>query len=208
MKIGIIGAGNIGHTLATLFVKAGHQVALSNSRGPESLKDTVDELGPNAHADTVDNAAAFGEVVLLAVPWQSPEALPHADLVANKVVIDAMNPYGEGGKLIDLGESTSSEETAKRLPDARLVKAFNTIWFRHLAERGNTAKPDAEREAIFIAGNDSRAKTVVSDLIRSIGFAPVDSGSLHDGGRKQQPGAPLYGKEMTGAEAQQALANA
>lgn len=206
MKIGIIGAGNIGHTIASLFVKAGHEVALSNSRGPESLKDIIAELGPNAHADTVDNAAAFGEVVFLAVPWRSPEALPHADLVANKVVIDAMNNYGEGGKIVDLGNSTASEETAKRLPDARLVKAFNTIWFKHLAENGDTSKPEAERQAIFLAGDDINAKAIVSDLIRNIGFAPVDTGSLHEGGKKQQPESPFYGKQMTGADAQQAVA--
>nr|WP_262923933.1 NAD(P)-binding domain-containing protein [Spirosoma liriopis] len=206
MKIGIIGAGNIGRTMARLFIAAGHEVALSNSRGPESLKEIIDELGPNARAETVDNAAAFGEVVLLAVPWRSPEALPHPDLVANKVVIDAMNPYSADSNVIDLGESTSSEETARRLPDTLLVKAFNTIWYKHLAEQGDPAKPEAERRAIFIASDDPSAKTVVSDLIRAIGFAPVDAGSLHDGGRKLQPDTPLYGKELTATQAQEALA--
>lgn len=208
MKIGIIGAGHIGHTLAKLFVKAGHEVALSNSRGPASLKDIVAELGPNAHADTVDNAAAFGEVILLAVPWKSPEALPHADLVANKIVIDAMNPYGPNGQVIDLGHTTSSEETAKCLPDARIVKAFNTIQFKHLAEQGDTTKPEPQRRAIFIASDDASAKAVISNLIREIGFAPVDTGSLREGGRKQQPDSPLYGKEMTSEEAQQVLTQA
>jgi predicted dinucleotide-binding enzyme len=206
MKIGVIGAGNIGHTIARLLVEAGHEVALSNSRGPESLKDVIDELGPQAHAETVDNAAAFGEIVLLAVPWRSPEALPHPDLVANKVVIDAMNPYGTGGSVIDLGESTSSEEVARRLPDTRLVKAFNTIWFKHLAELGDVSKPETERRAIFIAGNDLNAKEIVSDLIRAIGFAPIDAGSLREGGRKLEPNAPLYGKELTATEAQETLA--
>lgn len=195
----------IGHTLAGLFVRAGHKVALSNSRGPESLQDMVAELGPLAHADTVDNAAAFGEVVLLAVPFRSPDALPHPDLVANKIVIDAMNPYAGNGQVMDLSDTTSSEETAKRLPDTRLVKAFNTIWFRHLAEQGDTSKPDDERRAIFVAGNDASAKTIVSDLIRQIGFAPVDTGSLRGGGRKQQPNGVLYNKVMTGREARQAL---
>ncbi|MFD2571651.1 NADPH-dependent F420 reductase [Spirosoma soli] len=207
MKIGIIGAGNIGHTVAKLFVEAGHEVALSNSRGPESLKDIVAELGPTAHADTVDNAAAFGEVILLAVPWNSPEALPHSDLVANKIVIDAMNPYGPNGQVLDLGDSTSSEETAKRLPDARLVKAFNTIWFKHLAEQGDISKPEAQRRAIFVASDDAGAKAIVSDLIREIGFAPVYTGSLHEGGRKQQPDTPMYGKDLTAEEAQQALSS-
>ena len=108
MKIGIIGAGHIGHAAARLLVNAGHEVALSNSRGPKSLNDLVAELGPNARAATVNEAAHFGEVILLAVPWRSPEALPHPDLVANKIVIDAMNPYSADYKLIYLGERTSS----------------------------------------------------------------------------------------------------
>lgn len=201
MKIGIIGAGNIGHTAARLLVRAGHEVALSNSRGPKSLNEIIAELGPNAHAATVNEAAHFGEVILLAVPWRSPEALPHPDLVANKIVIDAMNPYSADYKLIDLGEHTSSEETAKRLPDARLVKAFNTIRADHLAKQSDVSKPENQRRAIFIAGDDSRAKAVVASLIRDMGFAPVDTGSLSEGGRQQDPNAPFYDKAMTAEEA-------
>ena len=207
MKIGIIGAGNIGHTAARLFVEAGHEVALSNSRGPESLRDVVAGLGEKAHAATVDEAAQFGEIVLLAVPWSKPEALPGAQTVAGKIVIDAMNPYKPGGGFYDLGDSTSSEETAKRLPGARLVKAFNTIWYKHLAEQGDVSKPEDQRRAIFIAGDDADAKAIVSDLIRTIGFAPVDTGSLPEGGRKQQPDTDIYNKSLTGAEAREALAS-
>ncbi|CCH57289.1 Metalloreductase STEAP4 [Fibrisoma limi BUZ 3] len=207
MKIGIIGAGNIGHTAARLFVKADHEVAISNSRGPESLRDVVSELGEKAHAATVDEAAAFGEVILLAVPWSKPEALPNAQTVAGKIVIDAMNPYKPGGGLYDLDDSTSSEETAKRLPGARIVKAFNTIWYKHLAEQGDVSKPEGQRRAIFVAGDDADAKAIVSDLIRTIGFAPVDTGSLHEGGRKQQPDTDIYNKSLTGAEAREALAS-
>lgn len=206
MKIGIIGAGRIGHTAARLLVNAGHEVTLSNSRGPKSLQAIVAELGPNAHAATVDQAAHFGEVVLLAVPWTVPEALPHPDMVANKIVIDAMNPYSADYKLIDLGERTSSEETANRLPDARLVKAFNTIRAQHLAEQAAPTLPEAQRRAIFMAGDDTRAKTVVAGLIRDMGFAPVDTGSLREGGRRQGPTGAYYDKPITGEEAQQTLA--
>ncbi len=208
MKIGIIGAGHIGHTAARLLINAGHEVTLSNSRGPQSLQAVVAELGPNAHAATVDQAAHFGEVVFLAVPWATPEALPHPDMVANKIVIDAMNPYSADYKLIDLGEQTSSEETANRLPDARLVKAFNTIRAQHLADQADSTKPEAQRRAIFMASNDARAKAVVADLIRDMGFAPVDTGSLRDGGRRQGPIGVFYDKAMTGEEAQRALADA
>jgi len=207
MKIGIIGAGNIGHTAARLFVQAGHDVTLSNSRGPESLRGVVAELGEKAQAGTVEEAAAFGDVVLLAVPWSKPEALPTPETVTGKIVIDAMNHYRPGFGLYDLGDSTASEETAKRLPGARLVKAFNTIWYKHLAEQGDVSKPEDQRRAIFVAGDDVDAKKVVSDLIREIGFASVDTGSLRDGGRRQQPDTPIYNKSVTGAEARKALAS-
>jgi len=205
MKIAIIGAGNIGATAARLFVRAGHEVVLSNSRGPDSLRDLVTLLGPRAHAMTVDEAASWGEVILLAVPWRSPEALPKPETVAGKIVIDAMNPYKANGTIYDLGETTSSEETAKRLPGARLVKAFNTIYYQHLADRGRTDLPVEQRHAIFVAGDDADAKSVVMRLIEEIGFAPVDAGTLRDGGRKQQPGSAIYNKPMTGKEAKAAL---
>jgi len=206
MKIGIIGAGNIGATAARLFVHAGHEIAISNSRGPESLRELVTLLGPRAHAVTVDEAARFGDVVLLAVPWRSPKALPKPEAVEGKIVIDAMNPYKPNFALYDLGNSTSSEETARRLPGARLVKAFNTIYYEHLATRGRTDLPVGQRHAIFVAGDDADAKRVVTQLIEEIGFAPVDTGSLREGGRQQQPGSAIYNKPMTGEEANEALA--
>lgn len=206
MKIGIVGAGAIGGTAARLFVEAGHEVALSNSRGPESLREQVAELGPAARAMTVDDAAEWGEVVLLAVPWRSPEALPHADRVAGRVVVDAMNPYRPDFGLFELGDSTSSEETLKRFPRAWLVKAFNTIRAGHLAERGRPDLPVDERHAVFVAGDDAEAKALVSRLVEEIGFAPVDTGGLREGGRMQEPRSPLYDRAMTGREARAAVA--
>jgi predicted dinucleotide-binding enzyme len=197
MKVGIIGAGMIGATAARLFAAAGHDVAISNSRGPETLQGLVDEIGPRARAMTVDDAARFGDVVLLAVPWRKPEALPSPDAVAGKIVIDAMNPYAEGGGLEDLGGLTSSEHTAKRLPGARIVKAFNTIWYKHLAANGRKDLPVDKRHAIFVSGDDDDAKQVVKRLIEDIGFGPVDLGSLSEGGRRQQPGAAIYNQPMT-----------
>ncbi len=205
MKIGMIGAGMIGATTARLFVKAGHEVALSNSRGPGSLKNLVGGLGPRARAMSVEDAARWGEVVLLAVPWRAPEALPPADAVAGKVVIDAMNPYGPDGTVMDLGALSSSEETSRRLPGTRLVKAFNTIWYRHLAERGRPDLPVEDRHAIFVAGDDDLAKRVVINLIDDIGFGAVDTGSLGAGGRRQQPGSGLYNTTLTVREARQKI---
>jgi len=205
MKIGIIGAGNIGAVTARLFINAGHQVAISNSRGPASLKELVAKLGDNAKAMKVNDAAAFGDIILLAVPWRTPEALPDPELVKGKIVIDAMNPYKADGGLFDLGEGTSSEETAKRLPGCTIVKAFNTIWFKHLAESGHPEMPLPERRAIFIAGDDEQAKAKVSKLIEEAGFAAIDTGSLKDGGKLQEPGSELYNKEITGKQALEIL---
>ena len=204
-KIGILGAGMIGATTARLFAGAGHQVAISNSRGPETLADLVRELAPNLRAMTAADTARWADIVLLAVPWRSPQALPAADAVEGKIVIDAMNSYAADGSIIDLGASSSSEETRKRLPGARIVKAFNTIWYRHLAERGRPELPVEERHAIFVAGDDAEAKAVVVKLIEEIGFAAVDTGSLAEGGRRQQPNTPLYNKVLTARDARALL---
>jgi 8-hydroxy-5-deazaflavin:NADPH oxidoreductase len=203
MKIGILGSGSIGATLARHFAKAGHQVGLSNSRGPVSLAGLVQSIGPNARGLTAEEAARFGDVVLLAVPWRVPEAWPQPEWVRGKIVIDAMNPYSADGEIMELGDKQSSEEVARRLSGARLVKAFNTLYYRTLATEGRV--PGKERLALFVAGDDAEAKAVVSKLIDEIGFAPVDTGSLREGGRRQRPGSPIYNKAMTVAQARQAL---
>jgi hypothetical protein len=201
----MLGAGNIGATAARLFLSAGHEVAVSNSRGPESLNDLIRDLGPRAHAMTIDDAARFGEVVLLAVPWRSPQALPPPELLRGKIVIDAMNPYRPDGGFYDLGGSTSSEEVLKRMPGARLVKAFNTIYYVHLASRGRKELPYDDRHTIYVAGDDAEAKKVVARLIEEIGFAAIDTGALREGGRLQQPDSPIYNKTYTAREARQFL---
>ncbi|MGB0026316.1 MAG: NADPH-dependent F420 reductase [Nitrososphaeraceae archaeon] len=199
MKIGIIGSGNIGGTAAKLFVNAGHEVAISNSRGPESLISLVNSIGPNIKAKTVEDAVKFGDVILLAIPWRKKQdLLSVSELFDGKIVIDAMNPYSENFEVIDLGNSTSSEEVLKQIPSSsRLVKAFNTIYYEHLRTKGNPNAPREDRFAIFVAGDNSDANAIVSGLIEDIGFAPVDTGSLREGGRKQQPGSPIYNNPMT-----------
>ena len=206
MKIGILGSGNIGGTAARLFVAAGHEVALSNSRGPASMNELVSELGPRAHAMTIADAARFGDVILLAVPWRTPEALPEASVLRGKIVIDAMNPYRPDGGFYDLGGSTSSEEVLKRMPGARLVKAFNTIYYVHLANRGSKDLPMDERHTIYVAGDDVEAKKLVAGLIEEIGFAAIDTGSLREGGVLQQPDSPIYNKTYNKREALEFLA--
>lgn len=206
MKIGIIGAGHIGSTTARLFIDAGHEVAISNSRGPETLRDLVATLGPNARATTPEEAARFGEVVLLAIPLKDYTTLPD-DALRGKIAIDAMNYYpnrdGQFGEL-DAGNRTSSEMIASHLTGARVVKAFNTIWFEHLKTKGKKDAPVEQRRAIFFSGDDADAKGIVSRLIEDIGFGPYDLGSLRDSAR-QQPDAAIYNRDVTVAEARELL---
>ena len=203
MKIGIVGSGSIGANAARLFVRTGHEVALSNSRGGQGLEALVEELGDRSHATTIEDAAKFGEVVLIAIPFDKYRTLPQ-DAFKGKVVIDAGNYYPErDGKFpeLDGDETTSSEMMASHLKEARLVKGFNTIYFKHLASQGDTSLPLEERRAIFIAGDDTKAKEIVARLIEEIGFAAVDTGFLHEGGRSQQPGTAVYNKDVTAKEA-------
>jgi 8-hydroxy-5-deazaflavin:NADPH oxidoreductase len=196
MKIGIIGSGNIGATLANLFAKTGHQVEISNSRGPVSLEALCMSISSiNVSAATPGEAVGFAQVVLLAIPWRKRHELPPSDLFKGKIVIDAMNPYSENFEVIDLGNSSSSEEVRKQLPSARLVKAFNTMYYEMLRTGGRNSED--ERLVLFMAGDDTDAKAVVSKLIDEIGFTPVDTGSLREGGRKQQPGSSIYNIPMT-----------
>jgi predicted dinucleotide-binding enzyme len=207
MRIGIVGSGHIGGTAAKLFARAGHEVAVSNSRGPETLTELAAEVGDNARAVTVEEAARFGDVVLVAIPFGKFEDLP-AEAFYGKVVIDAGNYYpGRDGAFpaLDSGETTSSELMASHLRGARIVKGFNTIYFEHLARQGNTQLPLDDRRAIFIAGDDSEAKEIAAKLIEEIGFAAVDTGFLHEGGALQQPGTAVYNRELTAKQAAEVL---
>jgi 8-hydroxy-5-deazaflavin:NADPH oxidoreductase len=207
MKIGFIGAGHIGSNAARLFVKAGHSVALSNSRGPESLSELVSELGNNAQAVSVEEAIEFGDIVFVSIPLGHINEIPTKGF-DGKIVIDTNNYYPQrDGNIVELdsGETTSSELLEKRLPGARIVKAFNTIWFEHLRTQGDTSLPPERRRAIFVAGDDRQAKDVVAKLIDEIGFAAVDTGSLQEGGKRQQTDSPIYNKDLTAVEAAKAL---
>jgi len=208
MNIGILGAGNIGANAARLLTKAGHDVRIANSRGPQSLTDLIAELGPRAQAATPSDAVAFGDLVLIAIPWVAKEeAIPEAGPYDGKIVIDAMNPYTEDFEIEDLGDRTSSEITRTLVPGARLVKAFNTIYYRRLASEGKPRGADG-RLAIPVAGDDADAKARVMALIDEIGFDAIDSGSLHEGGRRQEPGTPVYNQPYDASEAREALARA
>jgi hypothetical protein len=201
MRIGIIGAGHIGGTLAKLFVDKGHEVAVSNSRGPETLASLVEELGDRAQATTAADAARFGDVGVVSVPFGRYRELP-TEAVADKVVIDTNNYYPQRDghfEELDSDRTTSSELLQAHLPDARVVKAFNAIQWMRLRDDGRPAG-DPERLGIPISGDDEEAKRTVAELIDQIGFDPVDAGTLAEGGRKHQTGAPAYTQGLPTAE--------
>lgn len=191
MRIGVIGSGRIGGTTARLFDAAGHDVMIGSRSGPHSIED----------------AARHGEVVLVAIPFFAIDELP-ADAFAGKIVVDANNYYpGRDGQVaaLDADETTSTEMLAAKLPGARVVKAFNSMNYVPLGERGDASLPREERLAIYVAGDDTDAKEVVRGLIENIGFAAVDAGPVAEGGRRLQPGSPVYGADLTAAAGEAAL---
>jgi predicted dinucleotide-binding enzyme len=204
MKIGIVGSGNIGGTVGALWVKAGHQVLFS-SRNPEHLKQLVDGLGPSARAGTVREALEFGDAILIAVPYAAYPQIgkDYGKQLAGKIVLDAGNAVpGRDGEIVnearDLGIGAAS---AKYLPQARVVRAFNTLSYLVLAREAHRS---GERMAIPIAGNDKEALATASRLIRDAGFDPVTIGSL-DRSTLFARGAPLYGQQITAKEMQARL---
>ena len=199
MKIGVIGAGRMGGTLAVLLAHAGHTVLPANSHGPDSLRDLVAEAGPNATATTPEAAARDADLVIVALPWAHRTALPPAELFAGKIVVDAMNAFGRE----PADGPTSSEQTAQALPRARLVKGFNTLNFMYMREAAG--RTGDKRLALFVAGDDPDAKRVVAGLMSDMGFAAVDTGSLREGGHRQQPAGPVFNKRLTEDKARDVL---
>jgi 8-hydroxy-5-deazaflavin:NADPH oxidoreductase len=190
MTIGIIGAGNIGTAFAKTLGRAGIEAVISNSRGPDSLKELVREAGPSIRAGKREEAAAQ-DIVLIAVNWSKlPAALQGLPDWVGRIVIDANNPIEAPlFKPVELRGRVSSEVFAELVPGARVVKAFN-----HLQAHVLAGDPQAEggRRVLFYSGDDTRAKAEVSALIERLGFFGIDLGSLTIGGQLVQfPGGPL-----------------
>jgi predicted dinucleotide-binding enzyme len=206
--LGLIGSGRIGSQVARLAVASGHEVLLSNSRGPASLRELVQELGPKARAGTVEEAAESGEIVVLTVPLKAFRTAP-PELLAGKVVIDTNNYYPErDGQIAELDEekATSLELSQRHLSRSKVVKAFNHIAAADLTRHGQP-RGTANRRALVIAGDDAGAKQTVSDLLDQFGFDTVDAGAAKDSWRIQ-PGTPGYGPRRNAAELRADLAAA
>ena len=204
LKIGIIGSGNIGSTVGTLWVKSGHPVLFS-SRHPEELKPLVNGLGRLARAGTVREAFTFGDVVFIGVPYGAYPQIgnDYAKEFVGKIVLDAGNavPKRDGAIANEARENGIGITSLKYLAGARIVRAFNTMSFRKLAENAN--RPGA-RMAIPIAGDDKEALAVAQTLVRDAGFDPVIIGGLESAKIFAQ-GGPLYGQDITAQEMQQRL---
>ena len=185
--LGLIGSGNIGSTVARLAVDAGIDVVLSNSRGPDTLQDLVDELGPRARAATPVEAAEAGDIVVVTIPLKAYDQVPVEPLVA-KVVIDTNNYYPErDGAIAELEDesTTTSELLQAHLPDSYVVKAFNNIFYKFL---GQLQRPsgDDDRSVLAIAGDDDAAKGKVAELLDQLGYDAYDAGPLAEGWRFQR----------------------
>lgn len=191
--LGLIGSGHIGGTVAYLATTAGYDVVLSNSRGPETLRDLVSELGPRARAATPAEAAEAGDIVVVSVPLRAYSSVP-AQPLQGKVVIDTNNYYpGRDGNIaeLDSGSATSSGLLQQHLGGAKVVKAFNNINYTQLRVLARP-KGSPERSALPIAGDDPDAKAAAAALLDDLGYDTVDAGSLADSWR-QEPGTPVYG---------------
>jgi predicted dinucleotide-binding enzyme len=192
VKIGIVGAGKVGGTLGGVWVKAGHEVMLS-SRRIEDDRELAAELGPNARAGTPWQAAAFGEVVMVSVPYHALPDVRDAlgDLLDGKVVIDTCNPFLErDGKIARWAREKGAGLASKELlPGARIVRAFNAIGYRRMGQVHETPG----RVAMPIASDDPQAVAIVEPLIRDIGFEPVLVGGLQMG-KHLMPGTALAGE--------------
>lgn len=206
MTIGLIGAGHIGSQVARLAVGAGHDVVVSNSRGPDTLRELVAELGPHARAATSEEAARAADLAVVTIPLKDYKAVPIEPL-AGKIVIDTNNYYPErDGRFpeLDRETTTTSELLQSHLPASKVVKAFNHIYAAELTTHGQPAGTP-NRRALAIAGDDAEAKAAVAGLIDSFGFDVVDLGPLSESWRIQRD-TPGYGPRRTADQLRHDLA--
>jgi 8-hydroxy-5-deazaflavin:NADPH oxidoreductase len=205
MRIGIIGAGMIGGTLARRLAQLGHQIAIANSRGPETLRDLASDVG--ATAVTAVEAARSGEVVVITIPQRGVPELPSglfAGVSADVVVIDTGNYYpSRDGRIPALEQGQPESAWVADQIGHPVIKAFNNIYFQSLLENGRP-KGTPDRIALPVAGDPVTARAKVMRLVDELGFDPVDAGGIEDSWR-QQPGTPCYTKDLDAMQLKAAL---
>ena len=209
MRIGIIGAGQIGGTLTRRLTALGHEVFVSNSRGPQTLADLARETG--AKAVSPKEAARSGQVVIVTIPEGHVPDLPKdlfAAVPVDVVVVDTGNYYPQqrDGRIAEIEAGLPESRWVERQIGRPVVKAFNNIYARHLLELGRP-KGAATRIALPVAGDDPGAKEIVMQLVEQLGFDPVDAGGLDESWR-QQPGTPVYTSDLNADGVRRALAEA
>lgn len=209
MRIGIIGAGNIGGNLTRRFAALGHEVSVANSRGPETLASLAQETG--ATAVSVQDAVRDKDLIVVTIPEKRIPDLPSglfAGVGPDVVVVDTGNYYPQqrDGRIEDIENGMPESRWVERQLGRPVIKAFNNIYARHLLERGQPqGRPG--RIALPVAGDDPRAKAVVLRLVDELGFDGVDAGGLDESWR-QQPGSPVYGTDHDAEGVRRALAEA
>ncbi|MDT5318722.1 MAG: 8-hydroxy-5-deazaflavin:NADPH oxidoreductase [Mycobacterium sp.] len=193
MQIGILGAGHVGLALGRRLTGAGHRVKLSSARGPQALAPVAQGIGAEAVSAT---EAAAGDLVLLAVPWPAvPDTLDPLPDWQGRILVDVTNPFVTVNplELADLQGRSASVIVAEHASGARVVKAFNTITMANF-EKG--PRQGEARRVLFVSGDDLASKQTVQQLITELGYAAIDLGGLDEGGRMQQPGGPLAGRDL------------
>jgi len=196
--LGFIGSGNIGSTLARLAIGQGHDVVMSNSRGPDTLADLVADLGPHAAAATAEDAAAAADIAVVTIPLKNIDQVP-VDPLRGKVVIDTNNYYPQrDGTIADLDDesTTVSEMLQAHLPDSQVVKAFNHIMASDLGSQGQPVGSPGRR-ALIVAGDDAGARSRVASLIGTFGYDVLDIGPLAEGWRIQRDTPGYVGRFTT-----------
>jgi predicted dinucleotide-binding enzyme len=208
VKIGIIGAGMIGGTLAKRLVNLGHEVVIANSRGPETIHELAADVG--ATAVTVTEAARSGEIVVVTIPQRAIADLPKdlfANVPADVVVIDTGNYYpSRDGRIPAIDEGQAESAWVADQLGRPVIKAFNNIYFESLREKG-TPKGTPGRIALPVAGDPPAARAKVMHLVDELGFDPIDAGSIEESWR-QQPGTPCYTHDLDAPGVKDALAAA
>ena len=206
--IGLIGAGHIGSQIARLAVKNGYDVVISNSRGPETLKELVAELGPRARAATTLEASKAGDVVVVTIPLKNYRQVP-VEPLAGKIVIDTNNYYPQRDghvRELDNESKTTSELLQAHLPASKVVKAFNHIYAADLTTHGQPTGSQ-NRRALAVFGNDAESKQAVAKLLDQFGFDTVNGGPLGESWRIQRD-TPGYGPRRNADELKRDLAAA
>jgi predicted dinucleotide-binding enzyme len=194
--LGIIGSGNIGHALAAHLSRTPYQVMITNSRGPASLTEMVNAIGGSLTAAGLTETIRQADVLFLAMPWSGLQVVAgEVSAYSGKILVDATNniisvsPF----QLADTGGKTTGEYTAGLFPGQHVVKAFNTLGAATLASPPQSASGS---RVIFMSGDESDPKKVVAEIIKAIGFEPIDLGTLKEGGKLQDVGGALSGVEL------------